>query len=86
RSPDHACAVPRDLALTPEPALAAAAQIGPPRAQSIDLTRFMCTATHCLPVVGGVLVHKDRGHLTRAFSASLGAFLLRDLRRLMRAW
>jgi hypothetical protein len=54
--------------------------------QSIDLTPFMCTASDCLPVVGGVLVHKDRGHLTRAFSASLGPFLLRDLRRLMRAW
>jgi len=86
RSPDRACAVPRRLALTPDPALAAAARIGPPRVQSIDLTPFMCTSTDCLPVVGGVLVHKDRGHLTRAFSATLGPFLLRDLHRLMRAW
>jgi hypothetical protein len=86
RAPDDACSVPRDLALTPDPALAAAAQIGPPRVQAIDLTPFMCTPIDCLPVVGGVLVHKDRGHLTRAFSATLGPFLLRDLRRLMRAW
>ncbi|MFL5580787.1 MAG: SGNH hydrolase domain-containing protein [Gemmatimonadaceae bacterium] len=86
RSPDQACAVPRALALTPDPALAAAAQIGPPRVQSIDLTPFMCTARDCLPVVGGVLVHKDRGHLTTAFSGTLGPFLLRDLRRLRRSW
>lgn len=86
RSPDRACAVPRSLALTPDPALTAAAAIGPPRVQSVDLTPFMCGSTDCLPVVGGVLVHKDRGHLTRAFSATLGPFLLRDLRRLMRAW
>jgi hypothetical protein len=86
RSPDRACAVRRALALSPDPALAAAARIGPPRVQSIDLTPFMCTPADCLPVVGGVLVHKDRGHLTRAFSATLGPFLLRDLRRLMRAW
>ena len=30
-------------------------------------------------VVGGVLVHKDVGHLTRDFSATLGPYLLRSL-------
>jgi hypothetical protein len=78
RSPDRACAVPRTLALGPDPALSAVARV--PRARWIELTRFMCGPRECLPVVGGVLVHKDVGHLTRAFSASLGPYLLRSLR------
>jgi hypothetical protein len=31
-------------------------------------------------VIGGVLVRKDGGHLTRAFSATLGRFVLRAMR------
>jgi hypothetical protein len=45
--------------------------------RAIDLTRFMCGRTRCFPVVGGVLVHKDIGHLTRVFSTTLGPYLLR---------
>ena len=33
----------------------------------------------CFPVVGGVLVHKDVGHLTRQFSTTLGRYLLSAL-------
>jgi hypothetical protein len=80
------CALPRAEALHDDPALAAAAQIGPPKAQAIDLSDFMCTRTQCPPVIGGVLVHKDRGHLTRVFSTTLGPYLLHDLNVLMRAW
>jgi hypothetical protein len=78
RPPDRECAVPRGLALGPDPALAAVRLV--PRARAIDLTSFMCGARWCYPVVGGVLVHKDVGHLTRDFSASLGPYLLRSLR------
>jgi hypothetical protein len=45
----------------------------------LDLTDFMCTATLCPPVVGGALVLKDADHLTRAFSTTLGPYLLRAL-------
>jgi hypothetical protein len=78
RSPDRACAVPRAVALGPDPALTAVRQV--PRARAIDLTSFMCGPRWCYPVVGGVLVHKDVGHLTRDFSATLGPYLLRSLR------
>jgi hypothetical protein len=78
RSPDRACAVPRSVALGPDPALAAVRRV--PRARAIDLTSFMCGPRWCYPVVGGVLVHKDVGHLTRDFSATLGPYLLRSLR------
>jgi SGNH domain (fused to AT3 domains) len=74
RSPDRACAVPRGLALGPDPARAAVARV--PRARWIDLTRFMCGPHECLPVVGGVLVHKDVGHMTRTFATTLAPYLL----------
>jgi hypothetical protein len=77
QSPDRDCAVPRAVALRADPALVAVGQV--PRARAIDLTSFMCGPRWCYPVVGGVLVHKDVGHLTRDFSASLGPYLLRDL-------
>jgi SGNH domain (fused to AT3 domains) len=80
RSPDRECAVPRAVALGPDPALAAVGQV--PRARAIDLTSFMCGPRLCYPVVGGLLVHKDVGHLTRDFSATLGPYLLRRLRAL----
>ena len=48
----------------------------------IDLSNFMCDDEHCFPVVGGALVIKDIGHLTRTFSRSLGPFLGRAISRL----
>jgi hypothetical protein len=41
----------------------------------------MCDDSNCYPVVGGALVIKDIGHLTRTFSTSLGPFLGRELKR-----
>jgi hypothetical protein len=34
-----------------------------------------CGPRTCLPVIGGVLVHKDAHHLTRTFSRTLGPLL-----------
>jgi hypothetical protein len=86
RRPGPACAVPRRVALKPDPAAVAAARAQSPRVQSIDLTPFMCDSRSCYPVVGGVLVHKDVGHLTRAFSTTLGPFLLRAVDGLAASW
>ena len=38
------------------------------RVRLIDLTNFMCDQANCFPVVGGALVIRDIGHLTRTFS------------------
>ena len=51
-------------------------------ARVIDLTRYFCGRRRCLPVVGGVLVHKDVDHLTQQFARTLGPFLLRRIDRL----
>ncbi|MDP2710513.1 MAG: SGNH hydrolase domain-containing protein [Solirubrobacteraceae bacterium] len=81
RSPGPACARPRRVAVRPDPLVAAARSLRSPRVQVIDLTRHFCSARVCFPVVGGVLVHRDATHLTPAFSATLGPFILRALER-----
>jgi hypothetical protein len=77
RRPGVTCALPRRSALQPDPAIDAAVRSRSPLLRAIDMTRFMCDRTRCYPVVGGVLVHKDVGHLTRAFSTTLGPYLRR---------
>ena len=73
------CAEPRAGALPPDPQVEAARVPGDDRVRLLDLSDFMCTATLCPPVVGGALVLKDIDHLTRAFSTTLGPYLLRAL-------
>jgi hypothetical protein len=85
RPPGTACAEPRHGALVADAEVVAARRLRSHRVQSIDLTPFMCDAARCFPVVGGVLVDKDTDHLTRAFSASLGPYLLTRARRALRA-
>ena len=41
----------------------------------VDMTRYFCDARRCFPVVGGVLTHKDVGHMTAAFGATLAPYL-----------
>ncbi len=73
------CAESRAGALPPDPQVAAAQAPGDDRVRLLDLSDHMCTATLCAPVVGGVLVLRDIDHLTRAFSTTLGPYLLRAL-------
>jgi hypothetical protein len=42
----------------------------------------MCDRRLCYPVVGGVLVHRNAGHLTRLFATTMGPFLLGEVNRL----
>ena len=79
RPPGSACARSRRAALGPDPAVLAARRLASPRVRVIDLTRYMCGRRKCFPVVGGVLVHKDVGHITRQFSTTLGRYVLRAL-------
>jgi hypothetical protein len=79
RAPGTACAQPIAAALPPDPAVAAAAQEGSPRFQTIDLTRFFCDAADCFPVVGGVLVYLDQNHLTPLFAGTLAPYLRRAI-------
>lgn len=84
--PGSACALLRRRALRRDPAAVAVRRMRSDRVQLVDLTRFFCDATLCLPVVGGALVYKDESHLTRVYARTLGPFLLRRLDALMASW
>ena len=81
RTPGAACARSRRLAVQPDPLAAAARDMRSGRVRLIDLTSQVCNARRCFPVVGGALVHRDATHVTPAFSATLGPFILRALER-----
>lgn len=51
-----------------------------PKAQVIDLRRYICTKTTCPVVIGGVIVYRDGTHLTKTFIRSLTPYLEKDLR------
>jgi peptidoglycan/LPS O-acetylase OafA/YrhL len=82
---ESACAVPRRLALQPDPEVAAAGIAGSSRVRVVDLTPQLCDARTCPAVVGGALAFKDPDHLTPVFAATLGPFLRRDIDRALGA-
>jgi hypothetical protein len=83
RPPGIACAISRAAALPVDPAVIAARRLRHGRVHVIDLTSFMCSARLCFPVIGGVLVHKDKTHITNVFSGTLGPFLLEKVNGLL---
>lgn len=70
-----ACAIPRDEALDPDPAVAAAQTSGDFRVRVVDLTERFCDGLRCYPVIGGALVHRDQDHVNPVFGATLGPAL-----------
>ena len=70
------CARARAKALHADPAVAAARRTHSLRVRVLDMTPFFCDRTHCYPVVGGALVHKDTDHITAIFAKTLGRFML----------
>lgn len=73
-----ACTQSRGRALRRDPLAAAARAMGS-RVKVIDLSDRFCDDRRCFAVIGGALVHHDKTHMTTAFSATLGPFVLRAL-------
>lgn len=79
-NPGWECKEPRSTADGGDTAILAAQEPDvDPRVQIVDLQRFFCDERFCFPVVGGVLTHKDRGHITRTYSRLLGPYLNREM-------
>ncbi|MGH2943784.1 MAG: SGNH hydrolase domain-containing protein, partial [Solirubrobacteraceae bacterium] len=86
RPPGPACTESRAYALRWDTAVSAARTLRSRRYQSVDLTGFFCRRS-CDPVIGGARVYRDPfGHITTAYSRTLGPYLHRKVRRLMRSW
>jgi SGNH domain-containing protein len=80
-----ACAVPRRVAVQPDPQVAAARRFGSARVRVVDLTPQLCDARACPAVIGGALTFKDEDHLTSVFAGTLGPFLRREIDRALSA-
>lgn len=84
RNPAVRCSRPRIDALRTD-LQAVAAELDPAdRVHLVDLSAYMCDADVCPPVIGGALVIKDVGHMTRTFSRTLGPFVGRTIDRVRR--
>jgi hypothetical protein len=83
-NPARRCALPRRRALRTDESAMAARRANSQRVSLVDLSSFMCDHEQCFPVVGGALVIKDIGHLTRTFAATLGPYLDRAITRVQR--
>ncbi|GAA4743785.1 acyltransferase family protein [Actinomycetospora chibensis] len=80
--PDIPCAQPR-AALYPEvPSYERAGEL-PGNVSFLDLSHYVCTATECPPVIGGVFVYLDNNHLTATYGRSMSPVLGPEVARLM---
>lgn len=68
------CAVGRREALAHDLAIDAARRSGN-RVRAVDMTRFLCDRTRCPVVIGGMLVYRDRHHLTKTYVNTLSPYL-----------
>jgi hypothetical protein len=82
RNPAVRCERPRHDALLRDLEAVAADEDQADRVKVVDLSSFMCDEQSCLPVVGGALVIKDIGHMTRTFSRTLGPYVGQAIDRL----
>ena len=68
------CGLAKDKAvLAVDPITMAAARS--PRVTLVDMNGFICPADRCSPVVGNVLVYRDKHHLTATYAATLAPAL-----------
>jgi peptidoglycan/LPS O-acetylase OafA/YrhL len=71
-----ACATPLQAATAPE-RLEAERQVAAREGVGfVDPTPWLCPSVPCPAIVGGLLVYRDGGHMTRTFSTALGPYLL----------
>jgi hypothetical protein len=84
RDPARVCSLPRSEVLRPDPAALAARRMRSERVRVIDMTRWFCDRRVCHEVIGGVLVHKDVGHMTAVYGRTLGPYLGRAFHRVAR--
>ena len=55
-----------------------------PKLHLIDLQRYFCFDGRCPVAIGGVLVHRDKHHLTATYARSMAPILAREVRESMR--
>jgi hypothetical protein len=78
------CSTPVDQAIMPEWVDAARSAAAAAGAAFIDPSPWICPSDPCPPVVAGILVYRDRSHMTATFAEALSSHLEETLSRLER--
>jgi peptidoglycan/LPS O-acetylase OafA/YrhL len=71
------CAVARSTALPSDGQVEAALQVE--NARVIDMSDFYCSKSECPPVIGNVLVYRDRTHITSTFAKTLAPYMEQEV-------
>lgn len=51
----------------------------PKNVHYIDLTDYFCETSECKPVVGNILIYRDKSHITSTYAKSLGPILKQEI-------
>jgi hypothetical protein len=75
------CALPRQDVLPEDAIDVALAQPLPPGVTTADLNTTQCDDDTCHFVVGGVITHYDRSHLSATFAETIAPYLAAEIDR-----
>lgn len=75
------CSASRDSVSGFEPIVEAAETVVADNFAYFDTLSIFCDAERCHPVVGGLITHKDRGHIAATFMATVAPILAPTLER-----
>lgn len=74
----------RDVLADPSPLLRRDAV--PDNVRLLDLSDYFCQGKRCPPIIGNVLVYRDRHHITTLYAASLAPALKQEMQRAHVQW
>jgi peptidoglycan/LPS O-acetylase OafA/YrhL len=72
------CTRRRDEVLAAEDPVAALST-QPKNVHFVDLSRYFCTDSTCLPVAGNIMIYRDRHHITASYARSLADVLQQEM-------
>jgi peptidoglycan/LPS O-acetylase OafA/YrhL len=75
KTSDDPCTQTRVKALTPDPMVLGVKALNNPNVSLFNTDKYICTATKCHSVVGGIPVFADATHLNGSFSRSLAPYI-----------
>lgn len=78
------CGAQRSKALLFDPQVGAVKLVNSPMTRLIDFTDVFCGAEKCQAVIGGVIVGRDRDHLTNTFTKTLSPYIEVEIKRLLK--
>ncbi len=77
------CSSPREQAFAPDKTWDAASSdrvlAAAPGSQLIDLNDYICPAERCAPVIGNIIVYRDKHHITTPYMRTLAPMLEKEL-------